>query len=56
MTRQILFPTGIRFDSITPGELNKMAIAHAKEHPGETLVLDGDTQTICICKYAEDEE
>lgn len=56
MTREILFPTGIRFDCITPEKLSQMAIAHAKENPGETLVVDGDTQTICICTYAEDEE
>ena len=54
MTREILFPTGYRFDSITPAKLCEMAIAHAKAHPGETLVVDGDTQTICIRKEVEE--
>ncbi len=54
MTREVLIPTGIRFDSITYTELKAKAEAHAAEHPGETLVVDGDTQTICICKEVDE--
>ena len=54
MTHEVLIPTGIRFQGITIAKLNEMAIAHAKENPGETLVLDGDTMTVCISKEVED--
>ncbi len=55
MTREVLIPTGIKFDGkMTLAQIAELSAKHAEENPGESYVVDGDSRTICIRKLVEE--